>query len=345
MRVRGALSILVAALVSSACGNLFDPAAAVVRGDKITVGEIQEVVDDFKRSPEFERLALQGDADALTREFEQSYLSQLIRRAVFQPQARELEIEVADDEVEAQLEQIKADFPSQGAFEEALKEQGLTLDQLEELIADRTLEEKLRAEVTVDVGPSEEEIAEHYEANVDDFRETQAQHILVEDRALARRLSDQLQAAPSGEVEDLFARLARRHSTDESNNELGGALGYFSPGDFVPEFEEAAAELRLDEISKPVRSQFGWHVIRVTDRRVAPLDEVREQISVQLGGASEDEAWEQWVQEAYEAADVRVNPRYGEFNPVTQQIEDASPRTVPGAEETSAASPEPVPTP
>ncbi|HWC15264.1 MAG TPA: peptidylprolyl isomerase [Actinomycetota bacterium] len=328
---------------TSACGTLLDPAAAVVHGKKITIDEVQSAVEDFHESPEYKRLAGEGDGDAITREFEQSYLSQLIRRAVLTPEAAERGIEVTEQEITDQLESLKAEFPSEGAFEEALREQGLTLDQLEQLIHDRQLEEELRAEITKDIGPTDQEIEEHYEANAARFSETEVQHILVEERALANDIARQLQKAPPGRVDELFARLAKQHSTDPSNAGKAGDLGFFSPGEFVPEFEAGAAELEIGEISEPVQTEFGWHVIRVTDRRPLALDEVAEQIATELGGAEEEEAWTQWVREAYREADVKVNPRFGEFNLATQQVEDASARTVPGAELTPPVSGAPDP--
>jgi parvulin-like peptidyl-prolyl isomerase len=345
MTVRKVAIALLSALVLSSCG-LVEPAAAVVNGTKISVDEVQKAIDDFKRSPEFERLGEQGDADAITREFEQSYLASLIRRAVLTPEADDRGIEVTDEEVSEQLDDIKSEFASESAFEEALKEQGLTLVQLKQLIADRTLEQKLRAEVTADLAPDDAEIESYYEDNINLFSETEAQHILVKKESLAEDISDQLQAASATELPGLFKELAQRYSTDKSNKASAGKLGFFGPGDFVPEFEEGANELEVGEISGPVKTEFGFHVIWVTDRRSQPLEEVRDQVIAQLTGDDEETVWQDWVKQAYREADVKVNPRFGEFNLETQQIEDASPRTVPGAEQTpgSTASPEPDPT-
>ena len=339
-----AASLGLIALVFGGCGNLLEPAAAVVHGTKITIDEIQQATDEFEQSPQYKRLAQQGDADAITREFEQSYLSSLIRRAVLEPEAEELGVEVTDAEVQDQLDAIASEFPSQSAFEEALKEEGLTLDQLTQLVEDRALEEKLRAEVTRDVGPSEAELRAHYEDNIEDFQETAAQHILVGKRTLATDIARQLQDASKNEVEGLFKRLAAAHSTDNSTKDSAGDLGYFTPGDFVPEFQDGADALEIGEVSDPVRSEFGWHVIRVTDRQKIPFEAARDQIAVEIGGTTEEDAWQAWVRAAYEGADVEVNPRYGEFNLATQAIEDVSPRTVPGGEVTPPApTPEPSP--
>jgi foldase protein PrsA len=345
MRIKQLLVGALAVVSTVSCGTLLDPAAAIVSGDKITTDEVQSAVDEFTESPEFLRLAEQGDADALTREFEQTYLSQLIRRAILTPEARERGIEITEDEVQTQLDDIRAEFATPNAFEEALREQGLTLDQLRELVGDSALEEELRAAVTADLAPTEADLEAYYEDNIDRFSETEAQHILVDQRALATTISQQLRGAPRSDVAGLFRTLAREHSTDKSNKATAGKLGFFSPGAFVPEFEAGADELKIGEVSEPVQTEFGWHVIRVTDRRRLPFEEVRDQIQIQLSGEAEDQAWESWVRSAYVAADVEVNPRYGEFNLDTQRVEDASPRTIPGAEETPAVvgSPEPIP--
>ena len=331
-----------ALLLAPACGELLDPAAAVVNGEKITVDEISAELDRFESSAEFDRLSEQGDPQELKRQVEQQILSQEIRRAVLEPKAADLGIEVSDEDVEARLEEVKADFPSEGAFEETLKEQGLTLEQLEGFLRDNLLEEQLRAEVTKDAGPTDEELQAYYDENIADYEETEAQHILVEDKATAQRIANQLKAAPDGKVDGLFARLAKRFSTDQSNADKAGELGYFKAGDFVPPFEKAAAELEIGEISGPVETEFGFHVIRVTDRRVAAFADVEEELRGELGAGAEDEAWNSFVEEAYASAEVKVNPRYGEFDEDSLQVVDPTADDVPGAEEGGVPAPTPT---
>ena len=338
---RIALFCIACLLVAPACGDLLDPAAAVVNGQKITVEEISSSLERFEESQEFERLAQQGDAQELKRQVEQQLLSQEIRRAVLEPKAGSFGIEVTEDDVDERLDQIKQDFPSEGAFEEALKEQGLTLDQLRDLVRDNLLEERLRAEVTEDAGPSEDELRAHFEANAEQYRATQAQHILVEDRATAARISRQLHRAPDKDVDRLFAKLAKRFSTDPSGK-TGGDLGSFRPGEFVAPFEEAADDLEIGEISDPVKTEFGFHVIRVTGRTEPAFEEVVDQIEQELGEGAADRAWDRYVAKAYEEAEVKVNPRYGEFDEETLQVVDPTAEDVPGAEEgTAETSPAP----
>ena len=339
MRARLPILGVIAALLLVGCGNLFDTAAAVVGGRKITVAQVSEALEDFKSGQEYERLAQQGNIDAIERQVQQAILSELIRRAVLEPEAEELGIEVTDEEVDEQIERIKEDFGSQSAFEEGLKESGFTLERLEQRIRDNLLEDKLRTEVTADVAPTEEEIAAFYEENVADYTRTRSQHILVKEAALARELSKQLQNTPEKKLDAEFEKLAKQYSTDKGSAKKGGDLGFTEGGQLVEPFENAAAELEIGEVSEPVKSEFGYHVIRVLEREVTPLEEVSEQISEQLGSGAEEETWHQWVTEAYEAADIRVNSRYGELDIEAQVVIDATAEDVPGAVSSPTPSP------
>ncbi|MGF1649019.1 MAG: peptidylprolyl isomerase [Hyphomicrobiaceae bacterium] len=109
--------------------------------------------------------------------------------------------------------------------------------------------------------------------------EVKASHILVETEEKAKEIFQTL--LHDGD----FAKLAAEHSLDPGSKANGGDLGYFTRGRMVPEFETAAFELKVDEISVPVKSQFGWHIIKVTDRRDQPppdFDEVKEELKVTL---------------------------------------------------------------
>lgn len=105
--------------------------------------------------------------------------------------------------------------------------------------------------------------------------EVDARHILVDTEEKAKELAEKAKAG-----ED-FAKLASENSKDPGSKADGGKLGYFAKGQMVKEFEDEAFALKKGEISAPVKSQFGWHVIKVEDRRAKPLpsfDEVKERI-------------------------------------------------------------------
>jgi parvulin-like peptidyl-prolyl isomerase len=127
--------------------------------------------------------------------------------------------------------------------------------------------------------------------------------------------------------------LARDFSTDDATAKRGGDLGYSRPGDFVAEFSSEVDRLEVGEFSQPVKTEFGWHVIYVTDRRIQAFEDVSEDIEQEIGAEAEEEAWSRWLVKAYREADVRVNPRYGELDLETGQVTDATAEDIPGAEE------------
>lgn len=142
----------------------------------------------------------------------------------------------------------------------------------------------LAAQVAEDVasGPFEDaEIEAAYDAAFADFEsqtEWNAAHILVPEEATAQEIAGQIADGAD------FAELAQEHSIDGSAAS-GGSLGWFGPGQMVPVFEEAVAGLEPGDVSEPVESQFGWHVIRLEDTREStppPLEEVRGEIENRL---------------------------------------------------------------
>ena len=105
--------------------------------------------------------------------------------------------------------------------------------------------------------------------------EVRARHILVESEDLAKQLQERI-----GKGEDFIA-LAKEHSKDPGSKGDGGDLGYFSKGQMVPVFEETAFALKPGEVSVPVKSQFGWHLVKVEDRRqrgAPPFDSIKDRI-------------------------------------------------------------------
>ncbi len=105
--------------------------------------------------------------------------------------------------------------------------------------------------------------------------EVQARHILLESEDDAKDMSERIARGAD------FAELAKEHSRDPGTKAQGGMLGYFSKGQMVPVFEQAAYSLEKGEVSEPVKSRFGWHLIKLEDKRQKPLpkfEEVKEQI-------------------------------------------------------------------
>jgi parvulin-like peptidyl-prolyl isomerase len=349
------VALALAGLLATACGNLLDPAAGVVDGRKITTQKITRELERFESTPAYKDLVAQAEDGATDpqieigrqrRAFEQGVLSQLIRRAVIRPLAEEQGIEITADDVDGALDEVLQDFIPQEleegadpreaaleAFQERIGQQGLTMPTVREILRDNETEQALRDEVSEGVTVSEDEAREFYDQNVSDYTETRAAHILVNDRSVALRLHRQLTSASPGDQATLFARLARRFSEDQGSAPRGGDLGYAGAGSFAEPFEEAMDALQEGEISEPVRTQFGIHVIRVIDRRRTPFEEASVEILDQLLVQEQEKAWEEYIRRAYREADIRVNPRYGRIDIEQLAVVDAEAGDIPGTVE------------
>jgi peptidyl-prolyl cis-trans isomerase SurA len=141
--------------------------------------------------------------------------------------------------------------------------------------------------------------------------QTQARHILlrhrpgVTDLEAQRRLNgfkDQIKVKPSD-----FAELAKKHSEDGSAPN-GGNLGWMSPGELVPEFEQAMNQLNINEVSDPVRTEFGWHLIQVVERRQAQLsaDKQRDFARASIREKKLDQAYQDWLRQIRDNATVEI---------------------------------------
>ena len=325
------LVTLLLSLFAVACGNeLLAPAAAVVNGDKITIDEMEEALETYLKSVEFERASQQGDPDAIKRAFEQDELSRKIFRAVLEPEAEDRGIEVTGEIVEEQMETIRSDFETDAAFEEALKEQNISLERFEDLVYDQQLEQLLKDEITADLTPSAEELRAFYTDNAQRYIESDVSHIVVESRSEAARISRELQKTPPDEVERAFAEFAREESIDTSTAAAGGEIGTLVAGEGDPAFEQATSQLAVGNVSEPVQTEIGWEVILLQDRRPIPFEDVQGDIINTLAGEERDKAWDEWLMEAYEAADIEVNPRYGVLQEDSIAVVDPETSELPG---------------
>lgn len=161
--------------------------------------------------------------------------------------------EASDEEVDKRIDSLKDQMGEQ--FDMWMQQEGFEdEDQLRDQIYPAVLQEKALLE---EVDITDDELKEEYDSRKTEIK---AQHILVDDEDTANEVKEKLD---NGED---FEDLAKEYSTDGSA-ENGGDLGYFSKGDMVPSFEEAAFNMDVDEISDPVQSQHGFHIIKVNDKR------------------------------------------------------------------------------
>jgi peptidyl-prolyl cis-trans isomerase C len=154
---------------------------------------------------------------------------------------------------------------------------------------------------------TEDQAKAYYDENPTLYSTTQirASHILVKDEAAAREILEQVKADPTK-----FADIAKEKSTDKTSGAKGGDLGMFGPGRMVPEFERAAFALKQGEISDVVKTQYGFHVIIVTERKEGerrPFDQVKEQIKATLRNKAIQEQSEKRYADLRSAANAKVD--------------------------------------
>ncbi|MCA1847383.1 MAG: peptidylprolyl isomerase, partial [Actinobacteria bacterium] len=238
--------------------------------------------------------------------------------------AEEQGITVSESDVNQEIEtikdQISEEAQAQGmsvgreqAFAQALQQAGLTEEELRAQLRDQLPVLKVQERVAGDAEASQEEVERYYEENKElQFTTPEqrcARHILFnkDQRTQAEEVKGQLQNGAD------FAELAREHSQDPGSAENGGDLGCLGQGETVPNFEEALFNAEEGEIVGPVETEFGYHVIEVTDIRqqsTQPLSEVEGQIREQLSADIQAQEFSSWIQEQKEQRNVKYLPGY-----------------------------------
>ena len=151
------------------------------------------------------------------------------------------------------------------------------------------------------------ELRAQYEQRALEFTTVQADHILVETQAEARSVYRRVKDAAAAQ----FMALARKISIDTSTKDSGGALPSSPAAQYAPEFASAVVALEPGEISQPVHTQFGWHVIYLVDKEVTPFTEAKAGLLEPLA----DDEFKGWLKDRAKQLGVEVNPRYGRFQP------------------------------
>lgn len=234
-------------------------------------------------------------------------LDRLITYTVLQQEAKARNITVADNEVDEQLKTMQSQFPNESDFKKALEARGMSLERLRaDARVDMVITKLLESEVATAAPATDDDVRAFYEKNPDKFKQEEsmrASHILImvdqkADEAARKKARAEIDAilkrARAGED---FAKLAKAHSQDGSAAQ-GGDLDFFARGRMVPEFDKVAFALEPGEISDVVTTQFGYHIIKATDRRAAetvPLEKVSPQVQQYLTNQKKQERADSFV--------------------------------------------------
>jgi peptidyl-prolyl cis-trans isomerase SurA len=310
------LVIALCTVTVSARAELVDRVAAVVNTDIIALSEVEA-----RAAPELARL--RGEPDPVRRgELRAAVIKRvldgLIGEKLMDAQVRELNIDVSEAEVDLGVDDVKRQNNVEGAqFEQLLAQEGYTMPAFRSFMKKhlsklKLVNLKVRSKVKVTDEDLKAEYAKLSRDETQDF-EVRARHILVqvqpkatpEQAEQARLKAVQLMAEAKKPGVD-FAELAKAKSEGPSASD-GGDLGFFKRGVMVAEFDKVAFGMPVGGISEPVRTKFGWHVIKVEERRSSPprpYEEVRDVLRDRLTRVQLEKYTDQYVQELRAGATI-----------------------------------------
>ncbi|MDD2540047.1 MAG: peptidylprolyl isomerase [Desulfuromonadaceae bacterium] len=248
-------------------------AVARVNGTEITLGELKRA----------EKILIAGQPGMaippyLKEEFEKQALNQLISSELLFQAGQKLDIKDLDKQTADRLEKIRTGFPDTKEYAKQLQNIGMDENMLRDytrrdLIIANFVNTNFASQVTVD----EKEIKTFYDQNPDKFSQAEqvrASHILIgvdskagtDEKNKAREKAEKLHKELESGAD--FVALAKENSTCPSSKQ-GGDLGYFPKGKMVPQFEQAAFALEPGRLSGVIETQYGFHIIKLTDRKKA----------------------------------------------------------------------------
>ncbi len=288
--------------------------AAQVNGRIVTYQDLNEIFLARTRVP-FETVQENPRAHQVRKQI----LEHMVNDELITQEAERQKLSVAPELVDERLKDIQARFPSTEAFNEKLKSAGLTVEQLKEDIHASLLRQQIiEKEILEKVSVSPDEVKTFFDEHKDDYvqeESVRARHILIKLARDASREDDQkakdrakavLARAKKGED---FAGLATQYS-EGPTKEQGGDLGYFGRGKMVKPFSDAAFQLKVGEISDLVRSEFGYHLIKVEDRKEAKrfsFEEAKDQVKTDLRRQQATALYQEYVKGLREKAAITIN--------------------------------------
>ena len=236
-------------------------------------------------------------------------LNQSIIQKLLYDKALSESYNVPFEETESEIKTVLADNNiTLEFFEKNSSELGFSFNDLVEFYNEQaTIALFLNDTLFKDLSVSDDEVKSHYDNNIEQFsnpEQIRASHILVNSSELAEEIIAKLDSGAD------FADLARNYSIGPSSSN-GGDLGFFGRGQMVPEFEDAAFSLENigDYSSEPVKTQFGYHVIKLTDRKeaqVTPFEDVKDSIRSNLLLQMQSELIDSLVKDLYSSSDVEI---------------------------------------
>jgi len=306
-------------LVAAGCGDSDEvpaDAVAVVDGSTITRASLDELLARAKKSYAAQNRDFPKAGTAEYQSLQTQAVAFLVQREEYAREADELGVEVTDAEITKKLEDVKKQYfeGNQAKFVKGLKDQGYTVDSLREDLRSQVLTEKIYEKLTNDLKITDADLQKYYDENKSNYTVPESRsvrHILVKTKAEADKLHSQLAGGAD------FAVLAKASSLDPGSKDQGGKLTV-SRGQTVAPFDKAAFSLKTNELSQPVKTEFGYHLIEplaaVKAGSVTPFAQVKDQIKTQLESERKNTAVNDWVADVEKKYEDKVQYAAG-FEP------------------------------
>jgi len=268
---------------------------------KVTRGDVDELADPYLQQYG-EDYDTNAELAEQVKQLRTQAINLLVEQKIMYKKAEELDVLPTEEEVEAEtdkyIESQKETFGGEDAFNTALTNAGMTLDEYKEKlrknIEDGLISTNVTNEIFKDITVSDEEIQKYYDEHLDSFKTATVSHILIKDEEKAKEIRER---AVNGED---FATLAKEYSEDPGSKENGGSLGTvtYDTTEYYQEFTDGFKKLNEGEISELVKTQVGYHIIKVTDIKQKTLDEAKDSIKTTLEDEKKSEIYtssiEQW---------------------------------------------------
>ena len=290
----------------SSSGAVVDRIVAVVNQEVITLSELEKLVDPLQREIQTaDRLERREQVQGLRLKV----LEKLIDEKLVDQEVKKLGIKVSSKEVEAVLEDVKRrNSASQEEMEMALAKEGMTLETFKKQIEKRLKGEKLISSVVavkVELKEEDKMLRDFYQQNIERYKSEESfrpSHILFivpkeatpeEILGIRRKCQSVLDRIRRGED---FGELAIIYSEDSSSKDKGD-LGYFKKGELLPVMEKEALQLQVGEVSGIVRTEYGFHLIKLVDRKggFLPFEEVKEKVKADYYEKEAEKALKQFL--------------------------------------------------
>jgi foldase protein PrsA len=338
-----ALVLLVAVTVAvvAACGGNGVPRGAIA---KVGSGTVTKAAFDKIMSQATEQATASGSTfpKAGTPEykgFEARVVNYLVQLQLVDQKAAQLKLTVTPKEIQDRLDTIYQSYGGQKKVEALLKKQGMTLQDLQDQLRDSMLMQKVQATVFQNVKVTPQQIQAYYKSHAQSFHQPvsrMTRHILLKTKAQAEKVRALL---VRNNTDANWAKLAKKYSQDAGTKNSGGDLGAVTQGQMVAPFDKATFSLKVGQISQPVKSTYGWHIIEVTKIDPATtetLTKAKSQIQSTLLSAAQQAAWQKWLDQ--ETKDAHIKYAAG-YDPVQlAAAASASPAPAPASSPSASAS-------